>query len=484
MAHYLLLAVLTASATAAQSPFSALRSAATLAASRAALNSTRRGAATLQRLGATPDQLAAPQQLHLGPGPAPGSSLRVTWATAAPLPPNCSQAAFYAPADGSGGAPATAPAASYTYSAGVGGWHGQLHSALLTGLAPGVRYSYTVGGSSGCSPRSEPRAAVLPPARGMPSAYIAVAADMGTIVPLGWAVADLIAEDTLEGPQPFDAMLLAGDHAYATVEPSSCSAANPGCDEVEWTWDAFGMQLEPIIDQVPLYSAVGNHEHVPGNITTNGTTIKSAFAAFEARYPMPVSAPGVFWWSSDIGPLHLVFMSSEHDFDVSSAQWAWAQGDLAAVDRSATPWVAVVLHRPIYCAAVLEWADHSPGGKLAVALEPLLQAGGVDLVLQGHIHSFDRTHAVRNGTVIQRGSGQGNATYVNPGAPIYVVQGTSGALPENVFFDPPPVWSAARNLGSFGYGRLHVNASALAYEYVGLTGVVLDQFEIYKVSKK
>jgi hypothetical protein len=43
---------------------------------------------------------------------------------------------------------------------------------------------------------------------------------------------------------------------------------------------------------------------------------------------------------------------------------------------------------------------------------------------------------------------------------------------------PPPAWSAARNLGSFGYGRLHVNASALAYEYVGLTGVVLDQFWI------
>jgi 3',5'-cyclic AMP phosphodiesterase CpdA len=240
------------------------------------------------------------------------------------------------------------------------------------------------------------------------------------------------------------------------------------------------MQLEPINDEVPLYAAVGNHEHVPGNITANGTVLKSAFAAFEARYPMPVSAPGVFWWSSDIGPLHLVFMSSEHDFDVSSAQWAWARGDLAAVDRSATPWVAVVLHRPIYSAAVLEWEDHSPGGKLAVALEPLLQGGAVDLVLQGHIHSFDRTHAVRNGTVIQRGSGQGNSTYASPGAPIYVVQGTSGALPENVFFDPPPVWSAARNLGSFGYGRLHVNASALAYEYVGLTGVVLDQFWITK----
>jgi hypothetical protein len=196
----LLAAAGAAGGAAAQTPFEALRGAATLAASRAALSSTRHGAATLQRLAASPDQLTAPQQLHLAPGSAPGSSLRITWVTAVPLPANCSQVAAYWPADGGGGGgpPASAPAVSYTYSAGIAGWHGQLHSALLTGLAPGVRYSYTVGGSGGggggapCSPRSQPRAAALPAPRGAPSAYIAVAADMGTIVPLGFAVADLI----------------------------------------------------------------------------------------------------------------------------------------------------------------------------------------------------------------------------------------------------------------------------------------------------
>jgi hypothetical protein len=276
-------------------------------------------------------------------------------------------------------------------------------------------------------------------------------------------------------------MILAGDLAYATVDPHSCSPTNPSCDELEWTWDSFGLQLEPITETLPLFSAVGNHEGVGGNITAaDGTVRHSAFASYEARYPMPAPAPGAFWWSTDVGPLHLLFLSSEHAFAPASAQWAWAQADLAAVDRAATPWVAAVLHRPIYSAAVLEWEDHSPGGKLAVALEPLLQGGAVDLVLAGHIHSWEYTHPVRNGTVVARPSGAGNATYVNPGAPIYVVQGTSGALPENVFFDPPPAWSASRILGSFGYGRLRVNASALEYSYVGLTGVVLDAFAITK----
>lgn len=68
-------------------------------------------------------------------------------------------------------------------------------------------------------------------------------------------------------------------------------------------------------------------------------------------------------------------------------------------------------------------------------------------------------------------------------------QGTSGALPENVFFDPPPPWSAARTLGQFGYGRLVLGGSGsggsgsaltLAYEFVGMHGEVLDSWGINK----
>ena len=46
-----------------------------------------------------------------------------------------------------------------------------------------------------------------------------------------------------------------------------------------------------------------------------------------------------------------------------------------------------MIHRPVYSAALLEWADHSPGGKLSAAWEPLF-LGRVDLVLSGHIHTF------------------------------------------------------------------------------------------------
>ena len=38
-------------------------------------------------------------------------------------------------------------------------------------------------------------------------------------------------------------------------------------------------------------------------------------------------------------------ISSEHDITEGSEQYAWLAADLAAVDRSVTPWVVVTAHR-------------------------------------------------------------------------------------------------------------------------------------------
>ena len=104
---------------------------------------------------------------------------------------------------------------------------------------------------------------------------------------------------------------------------------------------------------------------------------------------MPSDAPtggeSNFYYSTNVGAVHLLCVSSEHPAGPGSAQAAWAAADLAAVDAVATPWVVAVIHRPIYSAALLEWADHSPGGKLSAAWEPLF-LGRVDLVLAGHLH--------------------------------------------------------------------------------------------------
>lgn len=210
---------------------------------------------------------------------------------------------------------------------------------------------------------------------------------------------------------------LAGDLSYATVNPHSCSPNNTGCDEVEWTWDAFGMQvswltrpgctvldwilgswdlpphhqIEPFASTAPYVTAVGNHEHVPGNVSFPGgkgaPEWHAEFAAYSARYGVGGGGPSsAFWYSVEAGPLHLCVISSEHAYARGSPQWEWLTGDLAAVDRGVTPWLAVMLHRPVLSAAVLEWDNHCPGCPLSAALEPLFRNASVDVVIAGHIH--------------------------------------------------------------------------------------------------
>jgi acid phosphatase type 7 len=69
---------------------------------------------------------------------------------------------------------------------------------------------------------------------------------------------------------------------------------------------------------------------------------------FFERFHMPDNGESVFWWSLEYGPLHVVHISSEHDFTAGSDQYAWLEQDLSAVDRAVTPWLVVAAHRPMY----------------------------------------------------------------------------------------------------------------------------------------
>jgi hypothetical protein len=80
----------------------------------------------------------------------------------------------------------TFPASWATYEAGVAGWEGHVYTAKMTGLTPGVQALYSVtscGKTTGPVPFTGPMA-VGPQAETL----IAVMADMGTVIPLGYVV--------------------------------------------------------------------------------------------------------------------------------------------------------------------------------------------------------------------------------------------------------------------------------------------------------
>jgi len=141
---------------------------------------------------------------------------------------------------------------------------------------------------------------------------------------------------------------------------------------------------------------------------------------------MPGATNGSFY-SADVGLNHLVFLSSEvialgpYGGVTVEAQSAWLTADLAAVDRARTPWIVAVFHRPFYCSNANSWCGPQAwqGNPVRVELEPLLLAGGVDVVLTGHEHSVELLWPTKAGAATA-------FDYDAPRAPVHVTAGAAG----------------------------------------------------------
>ena len=95
------------------------------------------------------------------------------------------------------------------------------------------------------------------------------------------------------------------------------------------------------------------------------------------------------WWSYDVGLIHMVGMSSEHDYSVGSDQYNWLLNDLKSVDRTVTPWVIFGSHRAMYLNSDYGGSvtsDLVVMDNLIHIIEPLLWKYRVNLGFYGHNH--------------------------------------------------------------------------------------------------
>ncbi len=181
------------------------------------------------------------------------------------------------------------------------------------------------------------------------------------------------------------------------------------------------------------------------------------------RFRTPQTGNGVFWYSFSVGPVHVAMLSSEHDPSPGAPMGDWLAGDLAAVDRAATPWVLVGIHRPLY--ETEQYAgDYAVAAGLRKIMEPLLLQFRVDVVLAGHYHSFQRTCRVANLTCV--GEGQTGVVHYTTGA------AGAGLDAANLY---PSVYVEKTILGEFGYTVMEANATSLAlYFFKNADNSLLD----------
>ena len=175
----------------------------------------------------------------------------------------------------------------------------------------------------------------------------------------------------------------------------------------------------------------------------------------DRRFRMPAAGSGgngVFWYSFSVGNVHVAMVSSEHDPSPDAPMGSWLVRDLAAVDRSLTPWVLVGIHRPLVETEKIA-GDYVVAENLRRIMTPYLLQYAVDVVVSGHYHSYQRSCYVgANYTCV--GSGAGNGI-------VHLTTGAAGALLGHADLYPDPVIEKTI-LGSFGYSIADApNATAL-----------------------
>jgi hypothetical protein len=176
----------------------------------------------------------------------------------------------------------------------------------------------------------------------------------------------------------------------------------------------------------PVMPVAGNHEAC-GGCPANAVDPLSAGNFSEYRIRMHSVSQNSntgnnIFYSFERGLTHFLVFSAEAYLYARSEvflanQLAFMKADLAAVDRTRTPWVVALVHK-----------DYAMEAEAFAAFAPVLNAGGVDLLFCGHVHYYLRNlpyDSVAGKTDSGSASADGH-TYEEPKYMVTIVTGASG----------------------------------------------------------
>ena len=214
----------------------------------------------------------------------------------------------------------------------------------------------------GGSPRTTHALVAWPPDNA-PLARFAAVGDIGYAGGRLDATADAVTR--AHSLNRFDALLALGDNVYREGDPAGLQAT------------LFG-PFAPVLRDARLLAIVGNHDVLDGHR--------------EAQIErLGMAGP---WWSATVGPVLVVGLDSTQP--ANEEQRAWLERTLS---QATQPWRVVLLHHPPYSSGY-------QGSNLAVRARfaPLFERYGVQLVLSGHDHDYERSKPIHGVTYVVSGA--------------------------------------------------------------------------------
>lgn len=373
------------------------------------------------------------------------------------------------------------------------------HLVTLTGLTPNATYYYSVGaGGDTLAPAPADNAAdftftTAPIAGTVIDTRIWVLGDAGTAGNGDPARQQSVRDAfyTWTAARTPNVVLQLGDNAY-----------NSGLD-TEFQKAMFEM-YPTMLRKTVFWSCLGNHE------TNQSTAFVDTYPYFDI-YTLPttgesggVASGTEHYYSFDYGNIHFISLDSmtanravdnpATPQNEDGPMAAWLRNDLQSTTAT---WIIAFFHHPPYTKGSHNSDTESEHIQMRQNFLPILEGGGVDLVLGGHSHIYERSYLLDGhyglsttftpAMKLNAGDGRpaGNGAYLKPLADagghkgaVYNVAGSagqvSGTQPD---FPHPAHFISLTNLGSL---VLDINGNRLDATFVRENGTTPDTYTIQK----
>lgn len=373
------------------------------------------------------------------------------------------------------------------------------HELKIDGLSPATRYYYSIGDSASTIAAGNDFYFVTSPAIGSSTATrIWVLGDPGSQSGAGSrAVRDAYA--SWAGSRRADLILMLGDNAYTA-----------GLDH-QYQVSVFD-RFRTFLRNTPLWSVIGNHEGNKGSTRKDSSdSVYQSGPYYEIfSFPKKGESGGVAsnteaYYSFDHGNIHFIvldsYFSTDNRENFRERMLAWLKSDLS---NHHAKWIVAAWHHSPYSKGSHDSDDGSRETYLRKEVLPILEAYGVDLVLTGHSHAYERSYLLHGSygqsreirdnpnIILDHGNGRATGVSLSDGIPatgayrkktssgkgtVYVVAGNASSVSKRGSLDHPAMAVSHRELGSV---VIDVSGDSLTTVFVNDKGVVRDRFTIQK----
>lgn len=359
------------------------------------------------------------------------------------------------------------------------------HEIEINGLTANTKYFYEIDSQEGILKASASNLyfQTSPPEGSDQPITAWILGDCGTGNDNARAVRD--AYYNFIGNEHTDMILFLGDNAY-----------NTGTDE-EYQNAIFENMYEEKLQNTVSWSTLGNHDGHSADSDTQSGPYYDIFS-FPTNGECGGLASGTeAYYSFDYANIHFIVLESyETNKAIGGAMYNWAEND---IQNTLADWIVAFWHHPPYTKGSHDSDTEFALVQMRENFLPMLEENGIDLVLSGHSHSYERSYYINshysnsdsfdpvNHTVGFNGDGNGridgDGAYSKENCPsnplagtVYITAGSSGKI-TNAALDHKAMFYSAADLGST---ILTVDGDEMNVKFLRENGAIDDYFTIIK----